>query len=261
MPRTDYSPENAGSVLISELTGILLEALSVPVSNLGTPEKVIELKAEMDHVQGIEVEGDRLWVSWVERSKHTGHLGEFELGSGKLLRSVPVHQGERYHPGGLAAEDESLWLPVAEYRPESSSIVQRRSKRTLAVESEWGVSDHLGSIAVSNGRIYGGNWDARQLYVWDRSGKLIEKRDNPARTRYQDMKAAGGALVASGLRADEGAIDWLDFRDFRLIRRVRAGKTDRGVQFTHEGMAISGNRLYLLPEDSPSRLFIFELPR
>jgi hypothetical protein len=30
---------------------------------------------------------------------------------------------------------------------------------------------------------------------------------------------------------------------------------------THEGMAIKGSRLYLLPEDAPSRLFVFALPQ
>ncbi|MGH9721377.1 MAG: DUF6454 family protein [Bryobacteraceae bacterium] len=260
MLRTDYSPENAGSILISRLTGMLLDGLSAPVSDLGAPERIVEIKAPMDHVQGIEVEGNRLWITWVDRQKRAGHLAEFELATGKLIRAVPVHSGDRYHPGGLAAEGDSLWLPVAEYRASSSAVIQRRSKRTLDLEAEWQAPDHIGCVAAASGRVYGGNWDARQLYVWDRNGKLIGKHDNPAGTRYQDMKAAGG-LIASGLRGNEGAIDWLDSQDFHLIRRVRAGKTNRGVVFTHEGMAVSGDRLYLLPEDSPSRLFIFRLPR
>jgi beta-lactamase class A len=259
MPRTDYSPENAGQVLISELTGMLLAGLSAPVSYLGRPAQTIELQATMDHVQGIEIDGNRLWVTWVDRDKQTGHLGEFELSSGKLLRSVPVHGGARFHPGGVAADGDSLWLPVAEYRANSSSFIQKRSKRTLALEDQWEVPDHIGCVAVAGDRVYGGNWDARQFYVWDRSGKMIVKRDNSGGTRYQDLKMAGGRLIASGLRGSEGAIDWLDPSDFRLLRRIRAGKSSRGVVLTHEGMAISGGRLYLLPEDSPSRLFLFDV--
>jgi beta-lactamase class D/beta-lactamase class A len=259
MRRTDYSPENAGSILISELTGMLLDGLSVPLANLGEPEKIVELKAAMDHVQGIEIEGERLWVTWVDRKRRTGHLSEFELATGKLLRSIPVHEAARYHPGGLAASAEALWLPVAEYRPGGSSVIQRRNKRTLAVEQQWEVPDHIGCVAAANRRLYGGNWDARQLYVWDESGRLLDKRDNPAGARYQDMKFAAGHLVASGLRGNEGAIDWLDPQDFRLLRRIRAGKTNRGVPFTLEGMALSAGRLYLLPEDAPSRLFTFVL--
>lgn len=260
MPRTDYSPENAGNVLIADLAGMLIEGLSAPVAELGAPEKIIPLQAEMDHVQGIEVEGDRLWVSWVDRKARTGHLGEFDLATGKLLRAVPVHEGARYHPGGLAAEGDSLWLAVAEYRRDGSSVIQRRSKRTLAVETQWPVADHIGCVAAAGGRVWGANWDARSFYIWDASGRLLEKRDNPGGVRYQDLKA-GAHLVGGGLRGDEGAIDWLDPRDFRLLRRIRAGRTSRGAVFTQEGMALSGNRLYLLPEDAPSRLFVFPLPR
>ncbi len=260
MLRTDYSPENAGNVLISELTSMLLDGLSAPVANLPAPEKVITLAAEMSHVQGIEVEGDRLWVSWVDRKQRAGYLGEFVLSTGRLVRSVPVHEGERFHPGGLAGAGDSLWLPVAEYRRESSAVIQKRNKRTLALEAEWPVADHIGCVAAAGGRVYGGNWDARQFYVWDESGRLLDKRDNPDAARYQDLKA-GTELVASGLRAGEGVIDWLDPRDFHLLRRIRAGKTDLGVVFTREGMAVSGDRLYLLPEDAPSRLFVFPLPR
>ena len=43
------------------------------------------------------------------------------------------------------------------------------------------------------------------------------------------------------------------------MRRVRAGKTDRGVSLTNEGMTFRGGKLYLLPEDDPSRLFVFDL--
>jgi hypothetical protein len=31
------------------------------------------------------------------------------------------------------------------------------------------------------------------------------------------------------------------------------------VILTHEGMAIAGGKLYLLPEDGPSRLFVYQL--
>jgi hypothetical protein len=42
---------------------------------------------------------------------------------------------------------------------------------------------------------------------------------------------------------------------------VSSGVTDRGLPYTHEGMTIRGGRLYLLPEDDPSRLFVFRFER
>jgi beta-lactamase class D len=259
MPRTDYSPDNAGNLVISKIAGFVLNGLAAPTSDLGSPGKVIELKAGMDHVQGIEVDGDRLWVTWVDRKNKTGHLGEFELSTGKLIRSVPVHNGERYHPGGMAGDGDWLWLPVAEYKPRSSAVIQKRSKKTLALETEFSVPDHIGCVAVDGDRVYGGNWDSLQMYTWDRDGRLVETRNNTSGTSFQDVKAQNGELIGAGLRPDGGSIDWLDAKTLRLNRRLFAGKTDRGVFSTHEGMAISGDWLYLLPEDGPSRLFVFKI--
>jgi hypothetical protein len=177
------------------------------------------------------------------------------------LRSVTLHDGEKFHPGGLAADGDSLWIPVAEYKPNSSAVIQRRSKRTLELETQFSFGDHIGCIAADGAHIYGGNWDSRQIYVWDRNGRLLETRENTSGTSFQDMKIDSGLLIGGGLRAGGGSIDWLDPRDLRLLRRIRAGKTDRGVVMTHEGMAITGDRIYLVPEDAPSRLFVFPLPK
>jgi hypothetical protein len=56
-----------------------------------------------------------------------------------------------------------------------------------------------------------------------------------------------------------GAIDWLEWPSLKLLRRIDAGKTSRGVPFTNEGLAARGDRLWLLPEDGPSRLFEFRV--
>lgn len=259
MKRTDYSPDNAGSIALSNIADRLVEGLAAPVRELPEPERIVELQATMDHVQGVHIDGNKLWVSWVDRNKHTGHLGEFDVTTGKLVRSVDVHEGERYHPGGIASDDRSIWLPVAEYKANSSATIQRRNRDTLALEARFDVSDHIGCIAVAPDAIYGGNWDSRDIYTWTRDGKQVAKRVNPSATRYQDMKYVNGALLGSGLRRNEGAIDFLDGTDLRLRRRIRAGKSGRGVVLTHEGMAIDAGRLYLLPEDGPSRLFVFKL--
>jgi hypothetical protein len=149
---------------------------------------------------------------------------------------------------------------VAEYRRESTSVVQKRSQRTLAVEFQFEVADHIGCIAADADRLIGGNWDSRYFYEWDRRGRLLRRVANPTEVAYQDMKFDGARLVASGVLPDRtGAVDWLDYPSLRLVRRIVAGSTDRGLLYTREGMAIRGQRLLLLPEDSPSRLFEFEV--
>jgi hypothetical protein len=66
-----------------------------------------------------------------------------------------------------------------------------------------------------------------------------------------------GSSMKTAARTAKARIDWLDYPSLSLIRRVTVGQTSRGVPYTSEGMAIRGDRVFLLPEDSPSRLFQF----
>jgi hypothetical protein len=213
------------------------------------------------HVQGIDVEGGTLWITAVDDPARTGVLSRHDLASGRLLVTVDLRDGQRYHPGGIQVDGDALWVPLAEYRRSSSTWIQKRNKSTLELISQFAVADHIGCVAVAGGVVWGGNWDAARIYRWRDDGTLIDVRDNPTGTRYQDMKLVDGALVASGLRSPgEGAIDWLDPETLAVRRRVLTGVTDRQVTYTHEGMTVRDGVLYLLPEDTPSRLFRFRLP-
>jgi len=223
--------------------------------------RALTLQGPTHHVQNIDFDSAELWVISVDSDNRKGYLRAFSLSSGRMIRSVEVQDEQRFHPGGIAAEGESLWLPAAEYRANSTSVIQKRNKRTLALEASFGVSDHIGCIAVTPLHLIGGNWDSRQFYVWNRAGKLLRKVESTTQNAYQDIKFEGGFLVASGVLPDRtGAIDWIELPSFRLVRRVKVGNTDRHVPYTREGMAIRGAQLLLLPEDSPSRLFLFARP-
>lgn len=222
--------------------------------------RTLELKGTTHHVQGIDLDDTRLWVTSVDREGRKGYLHEFALPSGELKRTVEVGVGERFHPGGMARDGESLWIPVAEYRRESTATIQKRNARTLEVEAQFEVADHIGCIAAGPDFLVAGNWDSRTFYVWDKRGKLLRKVANPTPNGYQDLKWVDGRIVAGGLLPGKvGAIDWLEWPSLKLLRRIDAGKTSRGVPFTNEGLAARGDRLWLLPEDGPSRLFEFRL--
>ncbi len=221
--------------------------------------EVVVLDAALDHVQGIDVEADSLWVSSVDRTAKKGYLHLFDRASGRLRAQVSLERGARYHPGGLALDGDSIWVPVAEYVRNGTTLIQRRDKRSLELQAEFEVADHIGCVAAGE-NLVGGNWDSRIFYSWSRDGRQLRRRDNPSPNAYQDLKLAGGQLVASGkLTPDQGAIDWLDTGSLALVRRIVTGKTDRAVLFTNEGMAVRDGKLYLLPEDGPSRLFVFRL--
>lgn len=225
--------------------------------------RAISLEGETHHVQGIAVNGNRLWVTAVDRAAGKGWLFEHELDTGKRLRATEISQGALSHPGGFDHDEDSLWIPVAEYRPDSRAIIQRRSKETLELLAGFEVPDHIGALAVLPDGLLLTNWDARRFYLYSREGQLLWTRPNPNPTRYQDIKRRYGSIVAAGL-AGRGAqarsvIEWLDPETLRPLQRETPGRTDRGVPLTNEGMDLRDGQLYLLPEDSPSRLFVLRL--
>ncbi len=223
--------------------------------------RAISLEGETHHVQGVAVDDSRLWVTSVDRTAGKGWLFEHEIESGKRLRAMEISRTTLIHPGGFDHDEDSLWIPVAEYRPDSRSIIQRRSKETLELLANFEVPDHIGALAVLPEGLLLANWDARKFYLYTRDGKLLWTRPNPNPTRYQDIKRRYGAIVAAGLAGPGGdaraVVEWLDPETLRPLEREALGRTDRGVPFTNEGMDLRDGRLYLLPEDSPSRLFVF----
>jgi Family of unknown function (DUF6454) len=234
---------------------VFAESDLIPGWNLS---RTLELKGATHHVQGIDFDAHTLWVTSVDRDRRKGFLQKFSMGSGALLQTIEIQEDERYHPGGVAADGNSLWLPVAEYRAHSSSVIQRRDKNTLKLTFQFPVADHIGCVAVTPEYLIGGNWDSEIFYLWDHAGKLIRTIPSGTKNAYQDLKFEPPYLVASGLLADgTGAIDWLSLPSFALSRRATAGKTDRQAPLTREGMAIHQDQLLLLPEDEPSRLFVF----
>lgn len=219
------------------------------------------LQGDTHHVQGVAVDDARVWVTSVDRAARKGFLYEYDRKTGQRLRELEIQNGAAYHPGGFDIDDTSLWIPVAEYKPNGRTIIQRRSKVTLALISSFEVEDHIGCLTVYSGGLIGGNWDARKIYEWALDGKPIRVRANPNAARYQELKYRYGALVASGLYPKPkqgGVVQWLDPETLLPLQEQQLGLTDRGVPLTQEGMDARDGKLYLLPEDAPSRLLVLD---
>jgi hypothetical protein len=227
-------------------------------SNL-TLVRIVPLKAPTFHVQGVDFAGRMLWVTAVDSANRKGYLDKFDFQTGERVGSLEIQDGVRFHPGGLDSEAESLWIPLAEYRAHSTSLIERRDKRDLKLRESFTVADHIGCIAAAPNYLIGGNWDSKDFYIWDHRGNLVRKIPSETGNAYQDMKFEGGRIVASGLLKDHtGAIDWLEFPSMRLLSRTSVPTTDRGESFAREGMAIRSGQLIFLPEDDPSRVFLFK---
>src|SRR4051794_7717922 len=150
---------------------------AAPLDDL-TLLRTTDLRADTHHVQGIDTDGRHLWVTSVDKESRKGYLQEFAM-SGEHVRTVDVTAGERYHPGGMTADAAALWLPVAEYRRDSSSVIQKRNSSTLALESQFDVPDHIGCIAASPRELIGAEWGKRRFFLWDRPGHLLRKPPQP----------------------------------------------------------------------------------
>ena len=228
----------------------------------------LQLKGEVFHVQGLALDPAHVWVTSVDHSGHRAFLHVFDRATGHILRRLDLTDGARFHPGGLSISGGSLWVPVAELRPNSTAVLLEIDTETLTVRRRIAVADHIGCVAAEGTKLIAGNWDSRELYVFDlrRGTQPVEVVKNPSRTHFQDMKFVSGKLVAAGNTSWlAGTLDWIDPATMRVTRTLKAGAIGpvrpfgRGGPVTGEGMAIEGRELYVLPEDGPSRVFHYRL--
>ena len=128
-----------------------------------TQKSAVELQFPTHHPQGMVRIGDAFFVSSVEIKKPTtryptpqdgydrdtgegvGHLFKVDA-QGKLLASVTLGEGSIYHPGGIDFDGKDIWVPVAEYRPNSQSIVYKVDPTTLKATEIFRFKDHVGGI-------------------------------------------------------------------------------------------------------------------
>lgn len=220
------------------------------------------------HVQGLSATEDTFWVSSVDRRERKGWVLRIDRETLKIVASRDVTLAAQYHPGGIQEAKGALWVPVAEYRPRSTTTVLKLDPTTLETLSSFRCDDHLGATASDGaGTIYGLNWDARVLYYFDEEGRLKEKRDNPTGVAYQDLDYWDGLLFGCGRAEIDGqkvaVVDALDPKTFELqMRYLPQGETrDGGSDFSREGFAKLYDSFFLLPEDGPhSAVYRFGLP-
>ena len=241
------------------------------------------------HPQGIAFSSDHIFLSAVEilegtveypslegghdRSpgRGTGHLFVMDL-AGDLLHDITLGSGARYHPGGIDFDGTSVWVPVAEYRPNSSAIIYRVDATTLRVHHQFTVDDHCGAVVMDrqSGHLVGTTWGSRRFAEWNPQGIQLRSWQNPTFfVDYQDGQyipdskalcaGTSGLPNAPGGRNQAGSyelggIALIDLRtqdvlhDVPFQRWSTAGHVATRNPFA---MAVSGDRLTMrvAPDD------------
>lgn len=295
------------------MIGILLSLLMlIPVPGQAGPEQVgplfqaLSKKSEWKlvqktrllfnsyHPQGVVRIGDRFYLSSVEvieqpelfaspqggydrtAGKGVGHLFEFDL-EGKLIRQTEIGRETIYHPGGIDYDGRSIWVPVAEYRPQGQSILYRVNPKTLEAAEVFHVADHIGAIAhaAREPLLYGVNWGSREFYVWKSNGSLVKRTTNGNHyIDYQDCHAIGGQqMLCGGLNQYQpqkvgnfslGGIDLIDLTKLQAIHQLPITLySDKKNVMTRNPMAFEvvqdHLRCYFIPDDETSTLYIFDV--
>ncbi len=268
------------------------------------PVASVPVRFTTHHPQGMVKIGNTFFVSSVEikvptarlplpagghdRSpgEGTGHLFKFDE-SGNLIADLELGEGTIYHPGGIDFDGTHIWVPVAEYRPNSRSIVYRVDPETMRQTEMFRFADHIGAVAYNTDdrTLHGVSWGSRRFYRWTlgRDGKVTNAGTAPERLRtlnpsfyvdYQDCKYAGARrMLCTGVtelrqRADTapfrlGGLDLIDLKDGRPLHQVPVPLwTAGGLDLTHNPVWLepgaTGLRGYFMPEDNKSTVYVYE---
>jgi hypothetical protein len=265
----------------------------------------VPIRFTTHHPQGLVKIGDTLFLSSVEVKVRTrrfprpvdgydrdpgegvGHLFKIDM-AGSLLADLRIGEGAVYHPGGIDYDGTNIWVPVAEYRPNSRTIVYRVDPATMKATESFRFADHIGAIVrnADENTLHGVSWGSRRFYRWtlDARGRVIDADTPPERLRtlnpshyldYQDCKYAGrGRMLCTGVAEIRqtpeaalfrlGGIDLVSLADGRPVHQAPVLLwTAGGLDMTHNAVwiepAAAGLRAYFLPEDDRSTLYVYEV--
>ena len=268
------------------------------------PVATIPIAFPTFHPQGMVKIGDTFYVSSVEVQQPTqrypqpvdgmdrdagrgvGHLFKIDA-TGKLIAELTLGEGSIYHPGGLDFDGTSIWVPVAEYRPNSRSIVYRVNPEAMTATEAFRFADHLGGLVrdTDDRTLHAVSWGSRRFYRWtlDARGRVTTAATPPERlltlnpshyVDYQDCKYAGRhQMVCTGVAEIRqspdappfrlGGIDLIDLQHHRPIHQVPLLLwTPRGLDMTHNPVWVEatarGVRGYFMPEDDVSKIYVYE---
>ena len=295
----------APSLLAGPDTAIADRIATLTRASSWTLERAVSMAFPAHHPQGLIKIGDRLFFSSVEvttppkrgaggdgfdrdTGRGVGHLFEATM-DGRLVADVVLGEGTMYHPGGLDFDGRDIWVPVAEYRPDSRSIVYRVDPTTRRAAEVFRFADHMGGVACDTDghALHAVSWGSRWIYRFalDGSGRPTNANAPPSTLRvknrshyvdYQDCKYVGQQrMLCSGIAAlprgtgqrpvQLGGIDLVDLVTAAPLHQLPVGlSTPAGESLTRnpsffEAAEGGGVRAYFLPDDDKTTLYVYRI--
>lgn len=257
-------------------------AITLTRASTWTPVSATPIAFRTFHPQGMVKIGETLFVSSVEvldrdAGRGAGHLFKIDM-TGRLLADLRLGDGAMYHAGGIDFDGTHIWVPVAEYRADSRSIVYRVDPSTMKATEVFRAADHIGAIVHDSDAhtLHGVNWGSRRFYQWTESGVSQGTTLNSSHyLDYQDCKYAGRRrMLCTGVTAlrqttgappfQLGGIDLVSLEDGRPLHQVPVPLwTSGGLAMTQNPVWIephgAGLRVYFMPEDDRSTLYIYDV--
>lgn len=261
--------------------------------------QAVPLKFKTGHPQGLVKVGPDFFMSTVDLQERpvrfsspqgrydrttgrgVGRLVKFDA-EGNRLGEMTLGEGAAYHPGGIDFDGRWIWVPVAEYRPNSASVVYRVDPQTLKGEPVLRFSDHLGAVVHDkrDKSLHAVSWGSRYFYRWDMdaSGKPTGAPERVANgshyVDYQDCHALpDGRMLCGGLtqydvpgagKVGLGGLELVSLRTYRPLHQLPVTLcVTPDIPMTHNPFWAEtlgrGLRFYFVPEDDTSHLFVYEV--
>ena len=216
-----------------------------------------------------------------------GATSSRSISKGNLLEDVILGEGSIYHPGGIDFDGKTIFVPVAEYRPNSASIIYKVDPETMKPQEVFRYKDHLGGIIHDTEKktLNAVSWGSRRFYAFtlNDAGQVtntdVDRRQlaalNPSHyIDYQDCKYLDhsemlcGGLTNYQIKKDGpkfalGGLEIVNLTTSEPVFQIPVQVWTTGLPMTQNPFWIeptdNGLRAYFAPEDDKSTIYIYEV--
>lgn len=166
------------------------------------------------HPQGMEVdlETGLLYITVVEIieprdaaqlpcGRGRAHLFECDI-QGNTLRSAVLKSDheEEYHPSGMVLVDNTMFIALAQYLPETSATIIRFDLNNWRYENLFRIQDHVGLVVpnLDSEELLLGTWGSKEYYRTDLVGKIKSRHRTPCfdTMEHQDAQFIGAVSTS-----------------------------------------------------------------